>query len=116
MTFILAMVGSKRLQRNAHVLCLLNKCKPAGQRAIVQNSPPDVIDCLCEICLNVLKGNVPLTSKQKAKLSSYKASLRALVKKSTPTKRRRKILQKGGFLGALLGPLLKTIIGPLLSS
>lgn len=109
------MPASKALKRNADILSLLSKCKPAAQRAILQGSPAHLINCLCEICLNILRGNVPLTSKQKSKLATYKSSLRALAKKSTNPKKRRQVLQKGGFLGALIRPLLKSIIGPLLA-
>jgi len=53
-----------------------------------------------------LRGNVPLTSKQTTKLRRNKKNLRSLATKKTSLKKKRQILQKGGFLAALLPPVL----------
>jgi hypothetical protein len=42
--------------------------------------------------------HVPLTKPQKEKLARNKAGLRALTKKSVSLKKKKAILQKGGFL------------------
>jgi hypothetical protein len=110
------MPPSHSLRKHAGFLKTLCACNPTTQKSLLQAASPEVIDCLCEICFNILHGKVPLSSKQKSKLSTYKSSLRKLTKKSTPNTGRRKLLQKGGFIGALLGPLLKTVIAPLASS
>jgi len=49
---------------------------------------------------NVLKGNVPLTNAQMSRIQD----LRALSVKKTSLAKKRKIIQKGGFLSALLAP------------
>jgi hypothetical protein len=58
----------------------------------------------------MLKANVPLTRKKR-----NTAGLRALVKKSVPLKKKKTILQKGGFLGSLLAPIV-SVVAPLLST
>lgn len=110
------MVGSESVRSNAKLMRLLHKCKPHAQKAIIGGAPNEVVNCLCEVALNILKGNVPLDNKQKTSLSKYKSGLRSLAKKSTSQKKKRQILQRGGFLGALLGPLLGTILKPLAKS
>ena len=68
------------------------------------------------MCQNVLKGNVPLTNPQMSKLRPRRHDLRALplsIKKTSLAKKR-KIIQKGGFLSALLAPALSALAGLLL--
>ena len=53
---------------------------------------------MSECCPNVLKGNVPLNTAQKVKLSRHKHNLRKLLTKKASIKASKKILQRGGFL------------------
>ena len=64
---------------------------------------------MSECAKNAIKGNVPLTGPQKANFRRRKKDVRALsIKKMSLTKKRR-ILQKGGFLTALLPPVLSIL-------
>jgi hypothetical protein len=65
--------------------------------------------------LNVIKGNVPLNKRQLSKLRRKKRNLRQLVSKKTPLTKKRKILQKGGFIGGLLAPVL-SLLAPVVGS
>ena len=73
------------------------------------------MQCLCECALNILHGNVPLTTAQKQKLRCHKNTLRTLgSKKISLTKKKKKLVnQKGGFISALAGPVLG-ILGELI--
>jgi hypothetical protein len=66
---------------------------------------------MCECAQNLLKGNVKLTKGQREKIRSRKQSFRKLVFKRTPLAKKRQILQKGGFLGALLRPIVAALGG-----
>ncbi len=78
----------------------------------MQNISPKLLKCLCECCLNVLKGNVKLTASQKQNLSRHRKVLRDLADRKVSVKRKKHILvQKGGFLPALLRPILSTLAG-----
>jgi len=57
---------------------------------------------------NVLNGNVDLNSRQFARLKREKKDVRALARKRTSLKKRQ-IVQKGGFIGALLMPPIATL-------
>ena len=65
---------------------------------------------MCECAHNILKGNVPLKNSHKGRLRQYKNDLQALVKRKTALHERKRILQKGGFVGALLAPLAKSLL------
>ena len=106
---------STRLQRNLPLLKVLCGAKPALTKAVLKGASPDLINALSECSLNILKGNVRLSPAQKKQLSRYKQSLRTLARKGVSVKRRKQILQKGGFIGALLKPGLG-VLGGLLHS
>lgn len=106
---------SARIKRNLPLLKVLCGTKPALIKAVLKGASPDLISALCECSLNILKGNVHLTPAQKKQLPQYKQSLRTLARKGTSVKRRKQILQKGGFVGALLKPVLG-VLGGLLGS
>ena len=103
-------------KENKALLRLLLKSKPNARKAILQNADPDLIKSICECSYNVLEGNVPLNNKEKNKLKKYKNTLRYLVKKGPSLKQRKKriIVQKGGFLTALLAPILGGILSTLI--
>jgi len=80
------------------------------RRLIVEDEK--LTKCVCEICLNLIKGNIPLNKPQKVKLRPHKKIIRKLARKVKNLKNRKKLLQKGA--GVFL-PLLFSVIGPLLS-
>jgi hypothetical protein len=85
------------------------------RKTFIKACSKDFIHCICECIKNLLKGNVPLNQRQLKTLSRHKQSLRRLALKNTSLVARKQILQKGGFLGAILQPLV-TGISYLLSS
>ena len=76
------------------------------RRDIIRMCDNDLISSMPECCHNLLKGNVPLTPAQKVKLRRHKHSLHKVATKKTSIKARKKNLQRGGFLGALITPIL----------
>lgn len=104
---------SSRLKKYLVKLRLLKKSSSKVRNKILKNCNKNLLCCLCECAKNVLKGNVPLTKPQKSKLSRFKQKLRNLVSKKTRIKVKRRLVQTGGFLGALLTPVL-SFLGSLL--
>ena len=82
--------------------------------AMLREAPDSCIGKLCECILNILKGVVPLTPHQKAKIAPAKQVLRRLVEPGKSIKDRRKTLirQTGGIFPLL--PLLPALLGPVL--
>jgi hypothetical protein len=98
---------TKRLRSNWNELNVLRKAKPKLRKSILRAAEKDLITCLSECSHNVLNGNVQLCAKDKKALRKYSKVLRELAQRKTSTAKRRKILvQKGGFLPALLGPII----------
>lgn len=106
---------SKILKKHAPFLRALNNASGDKARRLMLKDKMDneFICCVSECARNVLKGTVPLTSSQKKKLAGRKRALRLLSLKKTSYKKKRKIVQSGGFLGALLRPIV-SILGRLL--
>jgi hypothetical protein len=97
------------------VLQALAKGHPHVCKSILKGADKDLLQCLSECAYNVLQGNVPLTPAQKAKLTKYKQKLRQVGNRKVGLKQKHKIIQTGGFLPALLAPLLTSVIAPLAS-
>ena len=108
---------SARLKRNFDLLKVLNKASPKQRQAILDTSKNDLIQCIAEIIQNLLQGNVKLSTVQKSKLKKYKSVLRTIANKKTKIADKKKLLlvQKGGFLSALLAPAIG-VIGSLLGN
>ena len=54
---------------------------PCLQKQLIEKGGKDIVDCLSECCVDVLKCNVSLTSKQKARLAKHKRKLRIIAGK-----------------------------------
>jgi len=100
-------------------LPLLNRISKLGNKEKSQYAKhcnKEFLDCISECAKNILRGNVQLTSKQKTALRRNRQNLRRLSIKKTSLKKKRQIIQKGGFLGAIVAPILATLGGSLVSS
>lgn len=97
------------------VLKRINRLADKTKRQYVKKCNREFLDCLSECAKNVLRGNVPLSTRQSARLRRNKNDLRLLSVKKTSLRKKRQIVQKGGFLTALLPPIL-SLLGGALSS
>jgi len=103
---------SATLKKFTPYLRLLHKSTPKARSSLTkQHCSPEFIKCICECVKNVLVGNVALSPEHKRRLKRHKRSLRRLVLKKTPLTEKKRIVQSGGFLGALLGPIVKILGG-----
>ena len=103
---------SQRLHRHAKLLKALYKSGPTSRKNLLKkHCNKDFINCIIECVKNILNGNVRLSSAQKKRLSAKKNTLRQIVLKKTPVGRKRQLIQSGGFLGALLGPIISVLGG-----
>ena len=96
---------SSLVKRALPLLKLLVNSNPKLKKAVIKYATPDVVKAISEIVLNMLKGVIKLSSRQKRRLTRYKKEFRSLGKKSVSVFKKRKLLnQKGG--GAALAALL----------
>jgi hypothetical protein len=89
----------------------IHRLSERSRRAYAKKCDRDFLDCLSECAKNVIKGNVPLNERQMKSLRREKNNLRQLSMKKTSLKKKRRIIQKGGFLGALIPPILSVLGG-----
>jgi len=95
------------LKDNIHLLHVLKSGNPAVRNLLIKNSSNSLTRCLCEICLNILKGSIPLSTVQKKLLKRHRSTLHLLAnKKQSLSRKKREIIQKGGFLPLILSPIL----------
>lgn len=97
------------IKNHIHQLRQLKSAQPKKRRILLKNADKNVIKAVSETARNCLKGNVPLNRNQFRCLKKHRTALRKLANKKTSLKLRKKIIQKGGFLGALIGPAIAAI-------
>ena len=84
----------------------LARAKPGTVKKLLSPAKKDLIDALSELSLNLLHGVIPVSPQRKGQLSRHKTNLRLLAKKGVSVKKRKQILQKGGFIGSLVAATL----------
>lgn len=102
----------KRLRKNSEFLRLLCKAKSHQRKKLLRTANKEQILCLCEICLNILSGNIPVDVK---KLEKIKNVIRKIAKPSLSiTKKKNMIVnQSGGFLSKII-PFVSTFLNNVL--
>ena len=102
---------SSHMKKNAGILKILSRSKGKVLKDIIRASDTSLVKAVCECAANVLKGYVHISSPQKKRLKQFVKELRAITNAKVSLKKRRHIIQKGGFLPALLTPLAAIITG-----
>ena len=111
-------MSRRRVRQILPELKRLNRLTEKDRRIYLKTCGGPFVDCLCECIRSLLKGRMPLKSKQLKALRRYKRILRKAALKKTSRSERRRILQKGGFVGAILPPLISglgALLGPVIS-
>jgi len=91
----------------------IHRLSEKAKKKMICDCDRKLIECFSECSANILNGNVPLKPTQLRKLRREKKNLRALALRRTSLKHKKKILQKGGFITAILPPVL-TVLSSLL--
>lgn len=97
---------SKRTEKNKYFLLLYCDCSPSVRRKLFDNTNNSQFMAILECCANVMRGNVPISDKCRAKLYKKREIFRMLSfdkKKSWRVKKDIvKKTQVGGILTALV--------------
>ena len=94
---------------------------PRAYSAVVRAAPTSAIQGICNAAVNVERGDIHLTPKQKAVFRKHRKDVATLTSARTSIARKRKVIQgrKGGFffipalLGAAFGAIGSKIVGSL---
>lgn len=89
------------------LLEVLKLAKPKLRKAILHHSEKALILSLCEICENLLLGNIPLSPTQKNQLKRYRTHFRRLAQRGEGWHVKKKYLTQTG--GAFLPLLLSAV-------
>ena len=89
---------------------MLSKSNPKYRKSLINGAPPEIMKVLSECALNILKGTITLTNDEKTKLRKHKNQLRQMATTRVSNRQKKKIVQKGGMLKALLKPVLKATL------
>ena len=97
---------TSKLRKTFEKVRILSLATPHVRKQLLQQGGREVVDCISECFVNILKGNVHLSPKQKSCLTKYKHKLREIAKKKVSLQQKKKIIQQGRFpLGAILAPV-----------
>lgn len=95
-----------------NALCHANKNQ---RQALLRTADKSIVTGICEIALNVLKGNIELKDSAKKRLKKHKSILRKLIhvkknKRNVWKHKKKAILQHGGsFLPLLIAPIISAL-------
>lgn len=98
-----------RLKRNISTLDVLCKASKNQREAIINTATRDQISCICDCANNILRENIPLSPAELKTLKRYQTLIRYLAQSKSHRSIKDKknyIVQAGGFLPALLAPVL----------
>ena len=107
-------MSTKRIERNAVVLSALSKASATTRNAVIASAKKDLVYALVDCAKAIIKRRVPLTRAQLNRILRLTADVRVLVSRGATLDERKRVLQKGGFISALLGPALKILAPALL--
>jgi len=100
---------SRRVRQYMPILKKISRMGDVARRRYLKNCDKALMDCFSECAKNVLKGNVPLSKRQFSRLEREKTNVRALASKRTSLRKKRRVVQRGGFIGALLMPAVAAL-------
>lgn len=90
-------------------LSKLKRLGPTGRKKFFKTCSKDCVIKVCECIKNVLNSKLKIKPTQLKKLNGHKQTLRTLALKSTSFAKRKRLLQKGGFLTALLPAVIPAL-------
>ena len=108
---------SRHVKKNLAIIRAFSDLPPTARREVLRCANSSLATGLCEIIYNILQGKIRLSPKHKSRFNKSKRNLRLLgYQKRLPLQRKRKLLvQSGGFLSAIL-PLVASIVSGIVSA
>ena len=100
---------SESTRQLAPAVIFLRSIKPKQRKQLVEHLNKEHLRGLTEVAVNVVKGTVPLNDDQTRVCRRWRKPLKLLALKRYPSKEKKKLLQQGGFLGAIL-PILASVL------
>jgi hypothetical protein len=102
-------MSHQRLKEIHQELNKLKRLGVSGRKKFFKTCSKECVNKICECVKNVLNANLEIKPAHLKKLSRHKQTLRALALKKTSLVKRKRLLQKGGFLAALLPAIIPAV-------
>ena len=99
----------------ADQLTSLPTMSPKARNAVIRGAPKQFIAALVDCAKTLIKGYASMDARQLNAVRRRENHFRKLLNRKTSVPQKKRILQSGGFLPALLGPLFK-IGAPLITN
>ena len=100
---------TERMRKNAGTLLALRKAKVAIKRTVISEGKRDLIEALMDCARLIINGEIKPTRAQLQNLRRRSVDITRLLNAQTSVDAKKRVLQKGGFLSALLAPFIATL-------
>lgn len=108
-------MAKSRIAKHIAFLKYVASASPQERKKILEGATREQLTALCEVTLNVAKKNIQVPTCVKDKLCKHHKVIRLISdRKSSLIKKKRALIQKGGFLPVLLRTALPFLIERLL--
>jgi hypothetical protein len=108
-------VTPKRVDDLQNALTILKKLNANARNLFIDQMKNETINLLIKCIELIIKDQSRLSNTQLRQIHAQAKNIRELAAAKT-LQRKKRILQKGGFLGAILGPLLGSVVPSLLGA
>ena len=93
----------------------LRSITPRRQKVLIKGADLPILQALSEIALNLIKKNIHLKPHEIAKLRPYEEDIYQLALKRNSVAKKKLIIQRGGFLSALVTTVLPALLSTILA-
>lgn len=90
------------IKNNLNFIKLLCTSKKSIQKELIKNATSEQIYAICDIILNILKGKLKLDDNLVRNFYKKRKAFRELASERVSLKKRKSVIQKGGFLEILI--------------
>jgi hypothetical protein len=97
------------IKRHPQFFRKLKSANTSQRNHYINNATDDEIDSVCECALNLCRGNIPLTCRQKKLLFPHRNTIRRIAHTQDSDEARQLLKQRGGFLPALAAAVIPII-------
>ena len=105
---------STRLEMTDAFIKVLARSNTSQRKLLLRGATNKQLKGLFELCLNIIRGNLPINNTEFHRLKRHRKTLESLASRRVPLYKKREIVnQKGGFIGAVAKiaiPILASII------
>ena len=105
-----------KVRQHFEFLSYLSSIPPRRQKILIKGADRPLLESLSEICMNLLHHRLQLSKAQIDKLRPFERQTYQLSQRSHSLARKKRIVQKGGMLTALLSAVLPALISSVIGA